>query len=70
MLKRLGVPTSHVFIFVANEAEGQKYKTRLGAEWPNIIVGVPSLFQQRNFINGYFDEGTHLLCLDDDVEEF
>ena len=37
--------------------------------WPNIVTGVPTLWRQRNFIAAFFRAGTHVVSMDDDVEE-
>eukprot|EP00746_Dinoflagellata_sp_MGD_P001205 gnl/MRDRNA2_/MRDRNA2_102244_c0_seq1.p1 gnl/MRDRNA2_/MRDRNA2_102244_c0~~gnl/MRDRNA2_/MRDRNA2_102244_c0_seq1.p1 ORF type:complete len:484 (-),score=67.95 gnl/MRDRNA2_/MRDRNA2_102244_c0_seq1:187-1638(-) len=69
LLKKHCIPESCVYIFVANEHEHTRYAAALGDRWPNLIVGVPSLWRQRNFITNYFPEGLHIVSLDDDVEE-
>jgi len=69
LLERQGLPPGRVFIFVANESERMRYASRLGAKWPNIVVGVPTLWRQRNFITNYFEEGAHVISMDDDVED-
>eukprot|EP00929_Paragymnodinium_shiwhaense_P037808 TRINITY_DN20078_c0_g2_i1.p1 TRINITY_DN20078_c0_g2~~TRINITY_DN20078_c0_g2_i1.p1 ORF type:complete len:412 (+),score=124.64 TRINITY_DN20078_c0_g2_i1:80-1315(+) len=69
LLDRQGVPREHIFIFVANEDERARYAAALDGGWPNLIVGVPSLWRQRNFITKFFAAGCHVLSLDDDVEE-
>merc|ERR1719487_2137837 len=58
-----------VKIFVADEVERHRYVTELGPQWPHIVVGTPTLWKQRNFITEYFKEGSHVVSLDDDVEE-
>ena len=69
LLDRHGVPRESVFIFVANAEERTSYSTQLGRAWPNIVVGVPTLWRQRNFIMRFFPPGTHVLSMDDDVED-
>jgi len=69
LLDRHKVPRERVFIFVADMAERERYAAELGACWPNLIIGVPTLWRQRNFITNYFDEGSHVISMDDDVEE-
>lgn len=69
LLARHSIPVDNVYIFVADDAERQRYVAQLGDRWPNIVVGKPTLWRQRNFITQYFDEGSHVLSLDDDVEE-
>jgi len=69
LLRRHCVAPAQVSIFVASEEEKLQYVSTLGSEWPNVVVGVPSLWRQRNFIARFFAEGTHVLSVDDDVEE-
>jgi len=69
VLRRQEVPAERVYIFVASNEEYDQYYRAIGKEWPNIIVGVLKLWKQRNFISRFFAEGTHVLSLDDDVEE-
>eukprot|EP00440_Ansanella_granifera_P020696 gb/GFBE01022469.1/.p1 GENE.gb/GFBE01022469.1/~~gb/GFBE01022469.1/.p1 ORF type:complete len:518 (+),score=88.59 gb/GFBE01022469.1/:1-1554(+) len=69
LLKRQGVPPHRVYVFVASEEEFSLYEREIGHEWPNIVIGVPKLWCQRNFITRFFAEGTHILSMDDDVEE-
>ena len=60
------IPLERIFIFVANDEEAVIY----AKENPNykIIVGVMGLASQRNFILDYFDMGTQIVSLDDDIE--
>lgn len=69
LLRRQLVPPQQVYIFVASQEEQQRYMEVIGEEWPHIVVGMQSLWRQRNFITNYFPEGSHLVSLDDDVEE-
>jgi hypothetical protein len=64
-LRSTDVDLSQVYLFVANSEEAEKYKS--SNEDVNIVVGVKGLTQQRKFISEYFDPGTRLLSLDDDV---
>tara|TARA_R100001377_G_C3125772_1_gene87553 strand:+ start:177 stop:629 length:453 start_codon:yes stop_codon:yes gene_type:complete len=54
-------------LFVANEEEYDAYRAVVHIDI-NIIVGCKGLKNIRNFIFNYYDEGEHLLCLDDDIE--
>jgi len=54
-------------LFVANEEEYDAYRSVVHIDI-NIIVGCKGLKNIRNFIFNYYDEGEHLLCLDDDIE--
>lgn len=65
-LKSYGLDPTRIFIFVANEEQAAIY----AKENPDyrIVVGVLGLPQQRNFIINYFEMGTYLTALDDDIE--
>ena len=54
-------------LFVANEEEYDAYRAQVHIDI-NIIIGCKGLKNIRNFIFNYYDEGEHLLCLDDDIE--
>jgi len=69
LLERQGVPPERVYIFVADEGERYRYAQNLGRRWPNLVVGRPTLWRQRNFITEFFDEDSHVISMDDDVED-
>ena len=64
-LHNFGYEIKDIDIFVGNDEEYELYKS----EYPeyNIIVGVVGMRQIREFIFGYYDEGAHVLSLDDDI---
>ena len=66
-LHNFGYEIKDIDIFVGNDEEYGLYKS----EYPeyNIIVGVVGMRQIREFIFNYYDEGTHVLSLDDDIIE-
>jgi hypothetical protein len=65
LLLRYNIPKEKITIFCANEEEAQIYQETL-PEY-KIIVGVPGLHQQRNFISLYYPVGTKIVSLDDDL---
>jgi len=68
-LKRLNINHKKITIFVANKSEYQKYNKLLSKNLYNqIIIGKKGLKNQRNFISTYYPEGTHLVQLDDDID--
>jgi len=68
MLHDNNVDKKLINVFVVAE-EYDEYKNVLNANYYNdIIVGKPTLIAQRNFIENYYEEGTKLLCLDDDID--
>ena len=66
MLKSYNIPLDKIYIFVANDEEAVIY----AKENPKyrIIVGVLGIASQRNFIIDYFDMGTQIVSMDDDIE--
>ena len=64
-LHNFGYGIEDIDIFVGNDEEYELYKS----EYPeyNIIVGEVGMRQIREFIFNYYDEGTHVLSLDDDI---
>jgi hypothetical protein len=76
------VDLERIFIFVADEEEFQKYSEVLGAKWKrrtapeeakkgegNLVMGVPRIRPQREFMAKFFPEGQYLLSVDDDVRK-
>ena len=57
-----------ITVFVVRE-EYDAYRYIL-PEKIDVIVGKLGIVAQRKFIHHYYPEGTHLLCLDDDITEF
>jgi len=69
MLKSNKIPSSIVYIFVANKEEEALYKDAIPKDLYNkIIVGVKGLLPQLKFIIKYYPEGKHLVRFDDDIE--
>tara|TARA_R110000803_G_scaffold115833_1_gene184442 strand:+ start:121 stop:885 length:765 start_codon:yes stop_codon:yes gene_type:complete len=62
-----GYLPDEIDLFVANKEEYDAYRAVVHSD-VNIIVGCKGLKNIRNFIFNYYDEGTPLLCLDDDIE--
>ena len=64
-LHNFGYGIEDIDIFVGNDEEYELYKS----EYPeyNIIVGEVGMREIREFIFNYYDEGTHVLSLDDDI---
>lgn len=57
-----------IHIFVANEQEKNSYSTLPQDLYGKIVVGVPGLKNQRNFIFNYFPENTLIVSIDDDIK--
>ena len=62
-----GYLPAEIDLFVANEDEYDNYRAVVHSDI-NIIIGCKGLKNIRNFIFNYYDQGEHLLCLDDDIE--
>ena len=64
-LESTDVPRECVTLFVANEAEKEKYESSNPGY--NVVVGVKGLCPQRLFISEYYEKGTPVVSFDDDV---
>jgi hypothetical protein len=71
LLHTYGIETRRIYIFVANKEEEAEYKKVLDPKTYNkIVVGVPKIGPQRNFISDYFPIGKPLVHMDDDISSF
>jgi len=66
-LARHGINPSKITVFVVEE-EFEEYRKNI-LENINVVVGVRGIIQQRKFIHNYYEEGTFLICIDDDVAD-
>ena len=68
MLHSYKIPKEQITLFVANKKEYDIYYTKVPSTlYGSIVIGVPGLMQQRNFIMQYYPLGTQLVSFDDDV---
>ena len=58
--------TSRITVFVVEE-EYEEYRAAL-PDTIKVVVGVRGIIQQRKFIHHHYEEGTNLVCMDDDLE--
>jgi len=66
-LKECEIDFNNVYVFVANEDEYKDY-SYLESEYDlKLVVGVPTIQKQRDFIRSYFNNGDLILSLDDDI---
>lgn len=66
-LNRFGIPKELINVFVVEE-EYETYHQSLNSDWYNkLIVGEKGVVQQREFIQHYYPEQTHVVGFDDDV---
>jgi hypothetical protein len=71
LLHEYHIEPRRIYIFVANKDEEKDYKEVLDPKSYNkIVVGVPKIGPQRNFISDYFPVGKPLVHMDDDVSAF
>ena len=69
-LNRHHINSANIHIFVANSTEYQHYKQQIPKHlYGRLIIGELGLKNQRNFINTYYPEGTHIVEMDDDLDE-
>ena len=69
-LTRENFPIEKIFVFVADEEEKSSYLEVLTpGTFGTLVVGVPGLSQQRNFILEFFPQGQKILCIDDDIKK-
>ena len=66
MLERYNIPKDIIYIFVANPEEYNIYTSIIGDSYRFIVAEV-GMANVRNFITNYFDDGDHLVCVDDDI---
>tara|TARA_R110000822_G_scaffold58780_1_gene146894 strand:+ start:7752 stop:9029 length:1278 start_codon:yes stop_codon:yes gene_type:complete len=64
------VPSSCIYIFVANEEEKKLYRKSMPKElYKMIVVGELGITKQRRYIMDYFSEGIELVFIDDDITD-
>jgi hypothetical protein len=67
MLNNLGIDKNIIKVFVVKE-EFEIYNKTLNPEfYGEIVIGMPGLIAQRQFIENYYPAGTHIVSLDDDI---
>jgi hypothetical protein len=65
------IPSSKIYVFVANKEQEDLYKSVLKpGSYGHMIVGVPGMAAIRNFITGYFPVGKQIVNMDDDIKGF
>lgn len=69
-LKRHGIDKDKIFVFVANNEEYKRYEEKLDPDtYKEIKVGELGIRNQRKYISQFFEEGIHIISMDDDIEE-
>ena len=67
-LERHSIDPKLIHIFIIEE-DREDYNQIPRYLYNDLISGVKGLVQQREFIDHYFDNGTHIISLDDDIED-
>jgi hypothetical protein len=67
IIEEHNIDINKITIFVADKMEEKEYKNSLGNKY-KIVVGVPTIGEQRNFIEKYYPEKTKLVMFDDDID--
>jgi hypothetical protein len=68
-LKKGKVPVDKIYVFVASKTEEKLYREKMDPKtYGKIVVGKKGLVPQRRYISQYFPEGTHIVSMDDDVQ--
>jgi hypothetical protein len=71
LLQRYRIQPKRIYIFVANKEEEAAYKAVLDPKtYHKLVVGVPKIGPQRNFISDYFPVGKPVVHMDDDISSF
>jgi hypothetical protein len=71
LLQKHQVPSDRIDVFVADNDEEWDYATTLTAgTYGRMIVAVPGMGAVRNWMTDYYDEGDHILFIDDDITDF
>lgn len=67
-INREHIPTELITIFVANQNEYDIYYAKWKDQY-KIVIGVPTIVAQRNFITSYYPTGTYVVSMDDDIKD-
>ena len=71
ILKTYHIDPKKIDIFVANKDEEEEYIKILDPKsYHKIVVGVPKIGPQRNFISDYYPVGKPVIHMDDDIKGF
>lgn len=67
-LKKMNIPSSKIYVYLANKEEEVEYEKILDKTLYNkLVVGIKGLVPQRQFIMEQWPEGKHIVFFDDDV---
>ena len=67
-LKKMNIPSSKIYVYVANKEEQEEYEKVVDKKLYNkLIIGIKGLVPQRQFIMEQWPQGKHIIFFDDDV---
>ena len=70
LLQEHGIRPEKIFVFVADDKEMAEYEdVLLPGTYNQIVLGVPGLVPQREFIMSYWPKGTKIVEIDDDISK-
>jgi hypothetical protein len=70
LLQRHHIEPALIDVFVADDEEKAIYTATLDPwTYSRLIVAVPGMAAVRNFMTDYYDEGQHVVFIDDDMRE-
>ena len=69
LLQDHSIPLSRIWVFVADEPDLLEY-THVLPPAVQLVLGVPGVVPQREFIQAFFPEGCKIVSIDDDVKAF
>jgi hypothetical protein len=71
LLHKHHIPSERIDVFVADADQESEYSMTLTpGTYSRIIVAVPGMGAVRNFMTDYYEEGQHILFIDDDITDF
>jgi cellulose synthase/poly-beta-1,6-N-acetylglucosamine synthase-like glycosyltransferase len=67
-LKKMNIPASKIYVYVANKEEEEEYKKIVDKSlYHKLVVGKKGLVPQRQFIMEQWGEGKPIVFFDDDI---
>jgi hypothetical protein len=71
LLQKHHVSADRIDVFVADTDEEWDYATTLTpGSYGRLIIGLPGMSAVRNFMTNYYEDGQHVLFMDDDINGF
>lgn len=67
-LERNSINSNLIYIFIVEE-DKDDYMQIPRYLYKELVIGVKGIVPQRKFIENYFDEGTNIVSLDDDIQD-